>query len=77
MEHFRMVFIFKDESFDCEDFIGTEDEAREMFSERWMTMHNGHPFAQDPVRMEMIRMQGEIDETTSVAQYEIQNGVAN
>lgn len=71
MEHFRSVTIFEDESFDCEDIIGTEDEARETFSERWMEIHNGHNFDKTPVRMELIRMEGEIDASTSMAIYEL------
>ena len=74
MEHFRSVTIFEDDSFDCEDIIGTEDEARDAFSERWISIHNGHRFDKNPVRMELIRMEGEIDSSTSMASYEVHIG---
>jgi len=71
LEHFRAVFIFEDESFECEDIIATEDEAREMFSERWMGIHAGHNFEQNPVRMELIRMDGPGNESAFMANYEV------
>ena len=71
MEHFRMVIILKDESLEAEDFIGTDDEAREWFSEHWMELHNGHGFHSDPVRMELIRMDDVNVDTAFVASYEI------
>ena len=70
MEHFRMVIILKDESLEAEDFVGSEDEAREWFSEHWLALHNGHDFHTDPVRMELIRMEGAV-EIAFVSSYEI------
>jgi hypothetical protein len=67
-----MVIIFEDESFEAEDFIGTDDEAREWFSEHWMGLHNGHRFKNDPVRMELIRMGDATVETAFMASYEIE-----
>jgi hypothetical protein len=66
-----MVIILKDESLEAEDFVGTDDEAREWFSEHWMRLHNGHGFHSYPVRMELIRMGEEDVETAFVASYEI------
>ena len=74
MEYFRTVIVFEDESFECEDIVATEDEAREMFSERWMEMHAGHNLAHNPVRMELIRMDGPEDKSAFMATYEFHLG---
>ena len=71
MNNFRYVIIFEDESFEPHDIIGTEDDAREMFSEAWMRLHNGQKFDKTPVRMELIRMDGPMDESAFMAGYEI------
>ena len=71
MEHFRMVIILEDDSLEAEDFVGSEDDAREWFSEQWMSLNNGHKFHSNPVRMELIRMGDANVETAFVASYEI------
>ena len=71
MDKFRYVIIFEDESFEAHDIIGTEDDAREMFGEAWMALHNGQEFVKKPVRMELIRMSGPSDESAFMASYEI------
>jgi len=70
LEHFRMLISLRDESLEAEDFVGSEDEAREWFSEHWLALHNGHNFRTNPVRMELIRVESDV-EIAFVSSYEL------
>lgn len=73
MDHFRYAIVFDDGTFECHDIISTENEARNTFAERWMSIHNGHEHLKAPVKMELIRMAGDDDEILASYDVEVMN----
>lgn len=71
MEQFRYAIVFDDGTFECHDIIGTENHARNIFAEQWMSIHNGHGHLKSPVKMELIRMNDD-DEDNILASYDVE-----
>lgn len=70
MERFTYAIVFDDGTFETHDIISTEHEARTIFAERWMSIHNGHGHLKAPVKMELVRTDSDSDEI--LASYEVE-----
>jgi hypothetical protein len=70
LRHFRYAIVFDDGTFETHDILGTEESAREIFSQEWMSIHSGHGHLKTPVKMELVNMAD--DDDTILASYEIE-----
>lgn len=70
LRQFRYAIVFDDGTFETHDILGTEDSAREIFSERWLSIHAGHGHLKTPVKMELVDMAD--DDDTILASYDIE-----
>jgi len=70
LQLFKYAIVFDDGTFETHDILSSEDQAREIFSQRWMEIHSGHGYLKAPVKMELIRMAD--DDDTILASYDVE-----
>lgn len=72
---YKYAIIWDDDTYEVHEIVGTEEQARDMFSRRWLDFHLEEKFDQIPRFMELWRAddpQGE-----PLAEYEFHMGVSN